>query len=51
MRFNPYSAGIDISCQNLTSKVDPRTLRIKYNGCRPKTYVFKWVGKNQLGHL
>ena len=26
---NPYSAGIDFSRQNLTSKVDPRTERIK----------------------
>ena len=26
---NPYSAGIDFSRQNLTTKVDPRTVRIK----------------------
>ena len=26
---NPYSAGIDFSHQNLTSKVDPRTVRVK----------------------
>ena len=26
--FNPYSAGIDFSRQNLT-KVDPRTVRVK----------------------
>ena len=27
--FNPYSAGIDFSRQILTSKVDPRTVRVK----------------------
>ena len=34
-RFNSYSAGIDFcrqkidfSCQNLTTKVDPRTVRV-----------------------
>ena len=27
-RVNPYSAGIDFSRQNLTSIVDPRTVRI-----------------------
>ena len=25
--FNSYSAGTDFSCQNLTSNVDPRTVR------------------------
>ena len=35
----------------LTSEVDTRTVRIKnYNGCRPKTWVFKWIGKSQLSH-
>ena len=29
MEFNPHSAGIDFSRQNLTSKVDPRTVREK----------------------
>ena len=28
-RFNPYSAGIDFRRQIVTSKVDPRTVRIK----------------------
>ena len=27
-RINPYSAGIDFSHQNLTSKVHPRTVRV-----------------------
>ena len=27
--LNPYSAGIDLSRQNLTSKVYPRTARVK----------------------
>ena len=27
--FNPYSAGIDFSRQNLTSKVNPRTARVE----------------------
>ena len=26
---NPYSAGIDFSRQNLTTKVDPRAVRVK----------------------
>ena len=28
--LNPYSAGVDFSGQNLTTKVDPRTVREKY---------------------
>ena len=28
VRVNPYSAGIDFSRQNLTTKVDPRTVRV-----------------------
>ena len=37
--YSPYSAGIDISRQNLTSKVDPRpvSVQIFYNGHRPIT--------------
>ena len=27
--INPFSAGIDFRCQNLTSKVDPCTERVK----------------------
>ena len=27
---NPYSAGVDMRRQNLKSKVDPRTVKIKY---------------------
>ena len=29
MMINPYSAGIDFSRQILTTKVDPRTVRVK----------------------
>ena len=28
--LNPFSAGIDFSCQNLTSKDDPGTEKVKY---------------------
>ena len=29
-QFNPFSAETDFRCQILTSKVDPRTERVKY---------------------
>ena len=37
--FNPYSVGIDFSRQNLTTKVDPRTVENAniYIGRRPIT--------------
>ena len=38
-QVNPYNAGIDFSPQNLTTKVDPRTVKVKniHNGRRPNT--------------
>ena len=41
--INPYSAGIDFSRQNLTTKVYPRTVIVKTisNGCLPTRSVFK----------
>ena len=37
--FCPFSVGIDSRCQILTSKIDPRTERVKYihNNWRPIT--------------
>ena len=51
--FNPYSAGIDVRRQNLTS-VDVRFWRLKsilarvknIYSRRPITQLFKWGGKS-----
>ena len=32
-------------------QVDPRTVRGRYNGRKPITKVFKWIGKSQLRYL
>ena len=49
--FNSFTAGIEFTRQILTSKLDPRTERIKiFIITFIITLVFKWSGKSWLRH-
>ena len=38
-RFNPYSSGIDRRRQILTTKVDPRTVKVEKNICNGHRHI------------